>query len=252
MRHSTRVRAAALHLLISLVLAAIAAGLVFGVWYPSPFVEISGGQSLFLLLVSVDVVLGPLLTLAVFNIRKPRRELITDLGVIGLLQVAALLYGIWTVYLARPVYLVHEVDRFQVVTAAEVDLEDLKAAPPELQDLPWRGIKTIGVRKAVDEEEKFKSLELALAGLDVARRPGWWRPLDETHRAIMAERGKSLTDYATRAGYVQAAVDKQLAAADVRADEVWVFPVVARSSTWSVMIHRRTMAVVGYLPVDGF
>ena len=46
--------------------------LVFAVWYPYPYREISGGRDLFLLVVAVDVVLGPLITFAVFNRAKPR------------------------------------------------------------------------------------------------------------------------------------------------------------------------------------
>ena len=49
----------------------MAAGLVFALWYPYPYREISGGRELFLIVVAVDVIMGPLLTLAVFNRSKP-------------------------------------------------------------------------------------------------------------------------------------------------------------------------------------
>ena len=60
--------------------AALAAILVFLVWYPGPFRELAGGRGLFVLLTSVDVVLGPLLTFAVFDRTKSRRHLRLDLG----------------------------------------------------------------------------------------------------------------------------------------------------------------------------
>ncbi len=78
----------------------LAALLVFGLWYPYPFREISGGRELFLLIVGVDVVMGPLITLAVFNPSKSRREKILDFSLIGLLQTGALVYGLWAVALA--------------------------------------------------------------------------------------------------------------------------------------------------------
>lgn len=74
-----------------------------GVWAlvsPYPYREISGGRELFLLLVAVDVVMGPLITLMIFNTGKPRRELQLDLIVVGVLQLAALAYGLSTVYAA--------------------------------------------------------------------------------------------------------------------------------------------------------
>ena len=52
-----RFRAASIHLGISLALAALSAMLVFFVWYPYPYREISGGRSLFLLVITVDVII---------------------------------------------------------------------------------------------------------------------------------------------------------------------------------------------------
>ena len=77
-----RARAALVHFALSLVVAAAGALLVFVVWYPTPFREISGGRELFLLVVSVDVVLGPVITLAIFDRRKPWVELRRDLVVV--------------------------------------------------------------------------------------------------------------------------------------------------------------------------
>jgi len=96
-----RLRASGIHMAISLAIAALSAALVFAVWYPYPYREISGGRELFFILVSVDVILGPLITLAVFNRAKPRSELRRDLGIVGVLQIAALAYGLWTVSIAR-------------------------------------------------------------------------------------------------------------------------------------------------------
>ena len=57
-----RLQAAGIHLLISLFVAALAAVLVFGLWYPNPYRDLSGGRTLFSMVVGVDVVLGPLIT----------------------------------------------------------------------------------------------------------------------------------------------------------------------------------------------
>ena len=73
-----RLRASAIHLAISLSIATLAAWLVFGWWYPYPYRERSGGRELFTLVVAVDVVLGPLITLVIFNTTKTRRHLLMD------------------------------------------------------------------------------------------------------------------------------------------------------------------------------
>lgn len=250
--YKQRLRAAGLHLLFSLLVSVLAALLVFKVFFPGVYRSISGGQELFMILVAVDVVLGPLLTFAVFNVAKPRRELTTDIALIVSLQIAALLYGLWTVYVARPVYLVHEVDRFQVVTAADIDPVELQEAAPEFRSLPIWGIQTIGVRSAVDEDERLRSLDLALAGKDVAMRPSWWRPLEESHRKIMEAKGKPLSALQGRKNYDEQAVQVLLDQAGIQPEEALAFPVVARRSNWSVLINRRTMSVLGFIPVDGF
>ncbi len=72
-------------------------------------------------LLGVDVVLGPLLTLLVFSPRKPRRELRFDLSVIVMLQLAAFMYGSWVVYSERPQYLVFAHSKFFVVRGPEMN-----------------------------------------------------------------------------------------------------------------------------------
>ncbi len=74
----SRLSAAGIHLTLSLAVAALAAWLVFGLWYPYPYREISGGRHLFLIVMAVDVIMGPLRTLAVFNRNKPTAELRRD------------------------------------------------------------------------------------------------------------------------------------------------------------------------------
>jgi hypothetical protein len=248
----SRLTAAAVHLGLSLGVAALAALLVFKIWYPYPYNEISGGRELFLLIVAVDVVLGPLLTLAVFNVAKRRRDLVLDVSIIALLQTAALVYGLWTVFIARPVYLVHEVDRFQVVIAADVDRLELQQAPVELRDLPIWGVRTIGVRKARDSEEMLKSIELAMAGKDVSMRPGWWVPMGPSQRAILAERGKPVDSLRTKGPEAEQKLRDVLKGISVPESDLWTFPVVARSSGWSVLVNRKTQKIEGFVPIDGF
>ena len=56
-----------------------------------------------------------------------------DFSVVGLLQLAALIYGLFTVFIARPVHLVFEFHRMAVVHAVDVDPKLLGQTPAELQ-----------------------------------------------------------------------------------------------------------------------
>lgn len=247
-----RLGAASIHLGLSLTVAALSALLVFQLWFPSPFNEVAGGRDLFMLIVGVDLGLGPLLTFLVFNRKKSSSELRTDIGLIVLVQLIALGYGLWTVFMARPVYLVHEVDRFQVVTASDVDPDELKQALSQFQQLPLFGMQVIGVRQAQSEEEKMYSIDQALAGKDVSFRPGWWSPLGKDQMMIMQKRGRSVASYQKASEEAKSRLHQLLKDHQLADDAVWVFPLVGRTTSWSVVVEKADASIVGYLPIDSF
>ncbi len=92
-KHMSRWKAAAAHLGISLFIAGIVASVIYFVWYPPPYFTVSGGSNLMLLIMAVDVVLGPCLTLAVF--RSGKKGLKLDLTIIAFLQLVAFCYGLF-------------------------------------------------------------------------------------------------------------------------------------------------------------
>lgn len=67
---SARIKAFTLHLTISAVIALAVIGVVFYLWYPAPLHTAVGVTQIFLILLAVDVVLGPLLTLLVYKVGK--------------------------------------------------------------------------------------------------------------------------------------------------------------------------------------
>jgi hypothetical protein len=67
-----------------------------------------GGWQGIRLIAGVDFILGPILTLFLFNPLKPKR--FQDMAVILIIQFCALFYGIYTVYQERPVALIYHGD----------------------------------------------------------------------------------------------------------------------------------------------
>jgi hypothetical protein len=243
-----RLLAAGSHLAASALLAAAVALLTLGLWYPGDFAEMAGGKRLFLLILGVDVVMGPLLTLIVFNIRKPRNELIRDLAVIAVLQLAALAYGLHTLYAARPVALAYEPGRFRVVAANQVPLERLPSARPEYRHLPLTGPWILGTR-ATRPEERLRSLEEALNGIDIGQRPERWQPYAESREAILSD-AKPVADLLRRhEGHRQELLDR-LAAQGLDPARSRFLPIVARGE-WVALLDERG-EIVGYAPFDGF
>lgn len=125
----TRLRATTIHLIASTAIVLALLGLMWFVWYPAPYFEVEGGWKLLGIVAGVSMALGPLLTLIVFKPGKP--GLGFDLICIGLGQLAALLYGGTLIYQQRPSFIVFGVDRFTIVSAANVDFDQLRY--PELK-----------------------------------------------------------------------------------------------------------------------
>ena len=121
-------RAVSLHFLVTLAMATAAAVIIFFIWYPDPFQTMLGGTKFFILVSVCDLVLGPLTSLIVYNSKKTRRALIFDYSVIGIVQLAAFVYGVMSMANARPIYVVFVKDRFEVVMAEEIADADLQVA----------------------------------------------------------------------------------------------------------------------------
>lgn len=247
----TRLRAMSIHLGLSCLVAAMLAAMVFLVWYPSPFSDMSGGRELFFLVVSVDVVLGPLITFAIFNLRKPRRELRRDLAIVALLQLAGLAYGMHTVWAVRPGYIVFEVDRFVVIRPVDLDDGALESAPDGLRSLPRFGPEFIAAELPSDPMQAAKSMDLAFQGRDISTQPSTWRPYTTAVPAVL-KRAKPLANLRRDQPRHAAQIDAAAAAAGLPPDRLAYLPIVSRRTEWVALIDNQSAKVVGYLPFGGF
>jgi hypothetical protein len=246
-----RAKATAVHLIISVLMGLIAAALVFLIWYPGPYRVMAGGQQLFWLLMAVDIALGPLLTFAIFNPRKGWWQLRCDLALIGTLQLAALAYGLATAYAARPVAMVFEVDRFRVVTATQVSVQELPKARAEYQKLPLTGPRLLGTRIPKDSAENDEALATALqTGLDRAHRPQFWQPYADSVPEVQ-RRARPLAELLARYPELRPQLTKVSQDARFNLGHALFLPVVARNGDWVVLLDANARPV-HYAAADGF
>lgn len=185
-RHiENRFQAFLVHLLCSALVALLVLVLVFVIWYPGLIAPATGVDEIFYIVLGVDVCLGPLLTLVIFNPKK--KELRRDLLIICTVQIAALLYGIYTVGVVRPVYVVFEVDRFQIIYANDLDEDSLaEASRDEYKSIPWFGPKWITSITPGDIEERNELLFSVIdGGDDLAKLPRYYAPYIESKQEII-------------------------------------------------------------------
>lgn len=129
----TRIQAFLFHFLIS-ALAIIGLYLVvITLWYPKPFVSIGAITGL-QIIIGVDLVLGPLLTLLVFDIKK--KSLKFDLSIIAFIQLACFVGGTWVLFNERPVAQILTDKEIHVITASDFNYFDIQLDNHESTTLP--------------------------------------------------------------------------------------------------------------------
>jgi hypothetical protein len=245
-----RVLAALTHLGFSALVALLAASLVFFLWFPGSYRALAGGRELFVLVTGVDLALGPLLTLVVFDVRKGRRHLVLDLACIAALQLGALAYGLHTVYVARPVALVFEVDRFHVMPANHVVQSELPAARPEFRRLPLTGPWVVATRKPAPGRESAEALFQALAGRDTGQRPSFWIPFDDSVRAQVVARGRPIAVLLQAYPAHHDEIEEHLRRHGLDETTAKFLPVIAKGD-WVALVDAHGDPV-DFLPLDGY
>jgi len=118
-----RLKAFVIHLILSVVIITLFLLVVSQIWFPGPLFELENVWQGLQILIPVDAVLGPLLTLILFVPGKKGLKL--DLTVIAIFQIGALVYGGLLIYKQRPVAYAFVVDRFEVVLASEDYFADI-------------------------------------------------------------------------------------------------------------------------------
>lgn len=248
------------HLILSLVIVSTLATLVLFLWFPWPLMEISGGWSLILLIFAVDVVCGPSLTLLLLHPGKSRKALWVDIGLIFTIQISAFMYGVYSFTQARPIALVFEVDRFRVVSYADVDLSRPDELPRWLSVWNFSPPRLLGVRSAKNSQEKMESVETSLQGVEPGQRPDWWqdyalslpqikeraKPL-ENLLALNPLAGQNILNQAARA--IEHARENETS----RTSELLWLPVVsAKTMDWVAFVDPHSGRIRGYVRADGF
>lgn len=241
----SRWKASGLHLLISVGVAVVAIVGMLLVWYPWPLFEAAGGNELVMILTAVDVVIGPLLTLAVF--KSGKWGLKFDLVVIAVLQVCALAYGGYVVFQARPAYIVFVKDRFEVAAAADIAPESLaEARDPKYRSLPLLGPELVAADFPDDPAERKKLVDLALAGLDLHNFPKFFQPYESRTRQVL-EKAQTLEAFSKSEPAYGRIVADWLAGSGRKAEDYRYLVLRARRAWVAVLVDPKTARPVKML-----
>lgn len=237
-----KIKAFFIHGLITLFIGMAAGFLVYRVWYPGELSEMLRATGLYVILLGVELSLGPVMSLVIYNPKKPLKELVRDYSIVGVVQLGALLYGLYVVSVSRPVFLVFVKDQIKVVSAAELDKQDLVG---DYRSLPWFGAKGICTESPTDLTEKSELLFSAIDGKDIELQPKYYRECHDGEVLGHAYSKPELEDI-TPIKLLMLPEALQLK------EFVW-FPVSTRYGTWiAVYVDGAEMDEVVYLDLDPY
>lgn len=175
-----RLTAFGLHLTGSATALALVLGGLWLGWYRWPGWYLASALQIVGIVVMVDLVLGPTLTLVVANPGKRRTELARDIAIIVTVQLIALVYGGVTLWRGRPLYYTFSVDRLELVQASDLKSDDIAAGHrenPALAPYWYSRPRWIWVPLPDNPEEAQKIVGGTLfGGVDVIQMPRYFRP----------------------------------------------------------------------------
>ncbi|NND65877.1 MAG: hypothetical protein HKM24_07920 [Gammaproteobacteria bacterium] len=231
------------HVLISLVIIGLALATIYFLWYPQPFLTISGGFTLALVLLGVDFIIGPILTLILYKPKKP--GLMIDITMIILLQLGAFCFGMYSIYAQRPHFATFAVDRFDVFIKEDLELGLLQYQ--ELKKKPWRGPLYALVELPTDPIERSRlNEEIFFEGKrTLETRAEEYHPFDQKSVvALKNARPVSILQH------YHPNIESKLAKFGRDTEEMVFVPLVGRQASAAIVLDANTGQRLGWLNVD--
>ena len=177
-----KLKAFAMHFSLSLIIVLTSICIVWFIWYPAPLYKATGVNKIFMIVLGIGLIAGPLLT---FLVSKPnKKSLRFDIVIIVIIQLAAFLYGLYQVYDGRPAWIAYNVDRFDLIRNNEIDNRKLLEALPAYQQVSNSGALYVA---AVIPKSKIQISNQILfdevgSGIAPSQRPELYVPLQQVEQ----------------------------------------------------------------------
>ncbi len=242
-----KIKAFLTHLILSGIIASAAMIVVFYIWYPAPLHTAVGVTQIFLILLAVDITVGPLITFIVY--KKDKKTLKFDLTVVALLQLAALAYGMNTVFVGRPAFVVYNVDRFTVTRAHDIDPKSAATAEKNHNQSAIVSLlepKWIGAVASKDIKRRNEiTMSSAMGWADWPELPELFVPLAEVKKQIH-DRAKPLSEL-QKLHNKDTEILRELA--NWKDNEVKWLPLHSNAKNMVVLVDANTDAVIKILDI---
>ena len=144
------------HLTVSILVALSALCVVFLLWYPVPLAKAAGVTSIFLMLMAIDMVIGPLFGWMVY--KEGKKNLKIDLAVVIILQISAFCYGFYSIAQARPAWIVYTGLTFDAVRYNDIERKNIEQAEAQFQRASLFGPTFVAIKNDFNLTPQQRSL----------------------------------------------------------------------------------------------
>ena len=210
---------------------------VFFVWYSFPLAKAVGVTHIFLMLLAIDVTIGPFLGLLVY--KEGKKTLKFDLSVVIVIQIAALCYGVYSIVQGRPVWLAYNVDHIELVRNNEIIQDHLDQAKTQFQHPSWLKPQYVGVEFAKDAKQRDDDLFTeALGGISIAQKPERYVEIEKVKSKIQ----QHTQDLALLSQYNDEALVEKILAQYPQANAF--VPLKANAVDMTVLVNKDTVKII--------
>ena len=241
-----RLKLFSLHLLSSATVLTLILGCLYFGWYRWPGWYLTDVTQVVVVMICVDVVLGPTLTLIIANQKKSRRELTRDIGIIVAVQLCALTYGSASLWSGRPLYYAFSENVLQLVQAYDIDANEAKlgreqnpAFAPHWYSLP----RWIWAPLPQNPDERKKIFEAAISGGDdVISMPRYFKPWEDGLPSLRKQL-KKVDDVPYFALAEKRKLKDKMKAMGVAIDQLDTLPLTGRSHPLLAVVDPASLTV---------
>lgn len=243
-----KLRAGLIHLCISACIVGAVGALMLTWWYPQPWFQHDGGWTVYRLILLVDVVLGPLLTLIAYRRNKPGLK--RDLGIIAALQLGALAFGVTTMLQHRPVFVVFAENNFFTVTWKEVQAATQDTARINgLARAAWsRELPLVYLQLPADPARRAALRHIQdSGGPPVPAQGDYYEAMSDAHWSAVLALSSDIEGLARGDPDIRGELERFRARHPGPLESFAFLPVVCRSGVLMLAFDRKTRAIIGWM-----
>jgi hypothetical protein len=243
-----RLKAFGLHLVASATALSLILGALYFGWYRWPGWYLADAARVVLVMIGVDVVLGPLLTLIIARSTKPRRELARDIAVIVVVQLCAMGYGTVSLWNGRPLYFAFSESLLQMVQAYDIDSAQAtlgRQQNPELAPHWYSTPRWVWAPLPKDPEESRKIVTAAITGGDdVISMPRYFKHWEDGLPDLRRQL-KKVDDVAYFSKRQKETLKERMHAAGLATDELDTMVLIGRGHPLLAVLDPNSAKITG-------